>query len=406
MILRVFLAGPPARDQPIAWARLDDAGRVLERGAALPGRWPAGARVEGVLAADAVRLVTLDLPPMPVARLRAAAAYAIEDRLATSIDESVVATGPQRDDGSVLAAVAAAATVAAVVAGIPGLARLIPEPALAPVHDGWTWCASAAGGTFIRRSDGSTVAIGDVPASGELPGELSAALTQARHGGQGPQRVHVAFAQDTAVLARWSQAAGIAFVPADAFRWDEADAKAIAQAPDLLAREQPAPAASAAAGATLRAFRLPLAIAALALGVHVLALVAQWSWLSVDRWRTSRALVDVAAQAGVPDASSPSQAVSAIARRHAELLHRASKEAAGDALPLLARAAPLLATRAQGTLKSATYAGGAWTLDFAATRPDALAAITRGLADAGVDALVAPVAAGTRMRLTLDPAAP
>lgn len=405
MILRVFLAAPPARDHPIAWVRLDDGGRVLERGQTLLAHWPAAARVDAVLAANAVRLVALVLPPMPVARLRAAAAYAIEDQLATPIDESVVATGPHRDDGSVLAAVASAATLAAIVAGVPGLGRLLPEPALAAVHDGWTWCASAAGGTFIRRSDGSTLAIGDVPASGELPAELSAALTQARHGGQAPQRVHVAFAQDTAVLARWSQAAGVAFVPAQAFRWDEANADAFAQAPDLLAREHPAP-ASAAAGATLRAFRLPLAIAALALGVHVLALAAQWSWLSVDRWRTSRALVDVAAQAGVPDASTPSQAVSAIAQRHAGLLHRASKDAPGDALPLLARAAPLLATLAQGTLKSATFSGGAWTLEFAATRPDALAAITRGLADAGVDALVAPVASGTRMRLTLDPAAP
>jgi len=142
------------------------------------------------------------------------------------------------------------------------------------------------------------------------------------------------------------------------------------------------------------------------LGVHVLALAAQRSWLSVDRWRTSRALVAVAAQAGVPDASTPSQAVSAIAQRHAGWLHRASKGAPGDALPLLARAAPLLATLAQGTLKSATFSSGAWTLEFAATRPDALGAITRGLADAGVDALVAPVASGTRMRLTLDPAAP
>ena len=197
----------------------------------------------------------------------------------------------------------------------------------------------------------------------------------------------------------------MAFVAAQAFRWDEVDADAVAQAPDLLARENPAP-ASVAAGATLRAFRLPLAIAAIALGVHVLALTAQWSWLSVDRWRTSRALVDAAAQAGVPDASTPSQAVSAIAQRHAGLLHRASKDAPGDALPLLARAAPLLATLAPGTLRSATYSGGAWTLEFAATRPDALAAITHGLADAGVDALVASVASGTRLRLTLDPAAP
>ncbi|HSN34539.1 MAG TPA: type II secretion system protein GspL [Ideonella sp.] len=404
MILRVLLDGLPGHDRPLAWVRLDDGGHVLERGSALPGQWPAAARVEAVLAANAVRLVALALPPMPAVRLRAAAAYAIEDQLATPIHESVVATGRQRDDGRVLAAVASAATVAATTAVFPGLARLLPESALAPVHDGWTWCASAAGGTFIRRGDGSTLAVGDVSATGELPAELAIALAQAQRGGQAPQRVHVAFAQDAAALARWSKAAGVAFVAAPPFRWDEAAAEAFVDAPDLLARETPAP-ASAATSRALRAFRLPLAIAAIALVVHVLALFVQWSWLSVERWRTSQALVDVAAQAGLAGAATPVQALAAIAQRHAGLLHRAAKDAPGDALPLLARAAPLIATLAPGTLKSATFSGDAWTLEFASTRPETLAGVARGLAAAGVDALVAPVASGARMRLTLDPAA-
>ncbi|HSQ81545.1 MAG TPA: type II secretion system protein GspL [Casimicrobiaceae bacterium] len=404
MILRVLLDGPPGRDRPTAWVRLDDRDHALERGRTPPGQWPAAARVEAVLAANCVRLVALALPSMPAARLRAAAAYAIEDQLATPVDESVVATGPQGDDGSVLAAVASAAMVTATAAGVPGLARLLPESALAPVHDGWTWCASAAGGTFIRRSDGSTLAIGDAPPTGELPAELSIALAQAQRTGRAPQRVHVAFAQNAAGLAQWSQAAGIAFVAAQPFRWDEAAPEAFARAPDLLARENPAPAA-AAASLALRAFRLPAAIAAVALVVHVLALVAEWTWLSVEQWRASRAMEDIAAQAGLTGASSPSQAIAAIAQRHVGLLHRAAKDAPGDAVPLLARAAPLIATLAPGTLKSAAFSGGAWTLEFAAARPESLAGITRGLADAGVDALVAPVASGTRMRLTLDPAA-
>ena len=404
MILRVFLEGPPGHDLPATWVRVDDGGRVLERGRSTPAHWPATPQVEVVLAAEAVRLVALRLPPMPPARLRAAAAYAIEDQIATPIDEAAVATGPQRDDGSVLAAVASGATVAAIAAAVPRIARLLPESALAPRSDGWTWCASAAGGSFVRRNDGSTLVIGEPAASGALPAELAAALTQAQRAGQSPQRVHVAFTHDAAGLARWSQASGVTFVAAAPFRWDEAGPEACAQAPDLLAREEAAP-ASAAAGATLRAFRLPLAIAAVALALHVLALVVQWTWLSFDHWRTSRALVALAAQAGLPGAASASQAAQALARHHAGLLHRASRDAPADALPLLARAAPLVATIAPGALKSATYADGAWTLEFGATPAAALAGITRSLSAAGVDALVAPVATGTRMRLTLDPVA-
>ncbi|MDE2358112.1 MAG: hypothetical protein KGL70_01865 [Betaproteobacteria bacterium] len=406
MILRVFLDSDPDRDRgrAVAWVRMDDDGRTVERGRSGPDHWPAVARIEGVLAASATRLIALDLPPLPPLRLRAAAAYAIEDQLATPIDQAVVATGAQRVDGRVLVAVASGETVAAFAAGVPRIARLLPEPALAPVLDGWTWCASAAGGSFVRRSDGSTLALGDVPASGDLPAELARALVQAQRGGHAPARVHVAFAQDIAALARWSRASGIEFVAAQPFRWDEAEPDACAAAPNLLAEDTAAPAA-AAAGATLRAFRLPLAIAALALGVHMVALLAQWTWLSIDHWRSSRALVDLAAQAGVSGATTPAQAAAGIARRHAGLLHGASRDAPADALPLLARAAPFLATLAPGTLKSAVYSGGAWTLDFAATRADTLTGITRGLADAGVDALVAPVASGTRMRLTLDPTA-
>ena len=406
MILRVFLDSDPDRDRgrAVAWVRTDDDGRILERGRSGPDHWPAAARIEGVLAANAARLVALELPPLPPARLRAAAAYAIEDQLATPIDEAVVATGAQRDDGRVLVAVASGATVAALAAGAPRIARLLPESALAPVLDGWTWCESAAGGSFVRRSDGSTLALGDVPASGDLPAELASALAQAKRSGHAAARVHIAFARDIAALTSWSRASGVEFVAAQPFRWDQAEPDTYARAPNLLTEHTAAPAAAAAA-ATLRGFRLPLAIVALALGVHAVALLAQWSWLSIDHWRSSRALVDLAAQAGVPGATTSAEATAGIARRHAGLLHAASREAPADALPLLARAAPLLATLAPGTLKSAAYSGGAWTLDFAATRADTLTAITRGLADAGVDALVAPVASGARMRLTLDPAA-
>ncbi|HEV2220970.1 MAG TPA: type II secretion system protein GspL, partial [Casimicrobiaceae bacterium] len=343
MILRVFLDGDPDRDRgrAVAWLRMDDAGRTLERGRSGPNHWPEVARIEGVLAANAARLVALDLPPMPPARLRAAAAYAIEDQLATPIDEAVVATGAQGDDGRVLVAVASGESVATLAAGMPRIARLLPESALAPVLDGWTWCASAAGGSFVRRSDGSTLALGDVPASGDLPAELASALAQAQRSDQTPARVHVAFAQDIAALAKWSRASGIEFVAAQPFRWDEASPDAYARAPNLLAEDKAAPAATAA-GATLRAFRLPLAIAALALGVHIVALLAQWTWLSIDHWRSSRALVDLAAQAGVSGAATPAQAAAGIARRHAGLLHGASRDAPADALPLLARAAPLL----------------------------------------------------------------
>ena len=51
-----------------------------------------------------------------------------------------------------------------------------------------------------------------------------------------------------------------------------------------------------------------------------------------------------------------------------------------------------------GALKSATYTPGAWTLELAKLPEDALAALDRGFANAGLASLQATTAAGTRVR--------
>jgi hypothetical protein len=69
-----------------------------------------------------------------------------------------------------------------------------------------------------------------------------------------------------------------------------------------------------------------------------------------------------------------------------------------DAMPLLARATPALAGLPAGAVKSATYADGHWTLDL--LRPDAaiIADLDARLRAAGVPALMATSATGTRVR--------
>jgi hypothetical protein len=88
----------------------------------------------------------------------------------------------------------------------------------------------------------------------------------------------------------------------------------------------------------------------------------------------------------------------ALGRRYAALRHAQDLPAPDDALPLLARATPALAALPAGAVKSATYADGHWTLDLA--RPDAaaIADLDARLRAAGMPALVAPSATGTRVR--------
>ena len=399
-VLRVLLSAPPAANRAEAWARSDDGGRVVERGVDTPDRWPAASRREAVLAAGLVRVIALALPPMSPARLASAAAYALEDRLAATGAAAAIGVSAPRADGSVLAAVTAQATLDAVAAHAPRFARIVAEPALAPVSSGWTWCASGASGGFVRTADGGAFAVGAAPAGGVLPPELVAALAQAPRGGGAPASVVVTQPCTDALLAQWRASTGVAFERGEPWRWDDAPESAYAAAPDLLrAPEIAAP----ARGAALRLWKPAAAIALAAVALHVVATIAQWSWLRIDAWRSGERIVALAQGAGVADAATPDAALRALARRDAELRHRAGLAAASDAVPLLARAAPALATLPAAAVKSATFADGAWTFELATLDDAARAALDRRMQDNGLTALQARTAAGARMRVTPAP---
>jgi len=67
-------------------------------------------------------------------------------------------------------------------------------------------------------------------------------------------------------------------------------------------------------------------------------------------------------------------------------------------LPLLARAAPALAALPQGSVKSAAYADGHWTLDLARAETPAVRDFDARMRGAGLPVLVATSPTGTRMR--------
>jgi hypothetical protein len=403
-MLRIFLDGAPRADRPDPWVRYAGDGKPIAQGRDVPARRPADADVEVVLAASAVRLFSLALPAMPRNRLRSAARFAIEDQLATAAEDSAIALGSARD-GGVVAAVASQALVGAIVAQDRRVRRIVPESALAPLGSAWTWCASGDGDTFVRRADGSAFSTGDEhEAAPNVPGSLATALAQAARSGAAPAAVHVAFPCDATRLSHWTQASGVPFVAAPAWRWQDAAAQAFAAAPDFLeagereVRETPPV-------VDRRAWRPALLLAGTALAVHVVALAAQWSWLQFENAGLGRALVDEARRAGITEAATSATAAAAILRRNTEARHRAGQSAPADALPLLARAAPSLSSLPAGTLRSAHSAGGAWTLELDRLDEGTLERFTRSLAGAGVDALAASTSAGARVRVALGASA-
>ncbi|HEX8740134.1 MAG TPA: type II secretion system protein GspL [Casimicrobiaceae bacterium] len=403
MILRLLVDDRLAPGSSSPWIAVAADGRTLRHGTSPPDAWPAAERIEGVLAAEHARLMTVSLPALPRQRLDRAAAYAVEDQLATPIESSAIAASP-RSDGTTLVAVATQALIAKIAGFTPHMVRLVPEASLAPIGRDWTWYASGAGGGFVRRADGSSFVVTAAGADGGLPAELTAALAQARRQGAAPRRVDVAFDAPATTLARWSERSAVEFARTPGWRWQDADAHAWQDAPDFLARRDAA-ARDRATGTLPRVLRLPLLLLAIALGVEIAGLAIEWATFAIERWQAASALAALAERAGVTAAGGPESIANALARRHRGILHDAGKEAPADALPLLARAAAPLAALPRAAVTTASYADGAWTLTVAGVDASALDALVVRLRDAGIDALAVPVASGARLRLALDPAA-
>ena len=404
--LRILLAAADAVDASVPWALFDAAGARVDSGQGPPARWPRADTLEVVLAASQVRLASVQLPPVPPARVAAAAAFALEDQLAGPADEQWLAAGAQQPGGRVVVVVAARSLVAALRSraadtGLPlRLTRVLAEPELAPASTAACWCVPAdreAGAGFVRLPDGSAFPVDAAPPDGTLPPELVLALARVA---APPAALHVAAAASDDALARWSTTAGLPCVRAEPWQWHAASPAAFAAATNLLQGEM-APTPAPQPGARARAFAPALWLAAAALALHVAATVGDWAWWRVDAWRTARAWTALATAAGVPAAAAgtPALAQAHLARRYAELRHAQGLPAPNDAVPLLARAAPALAGLPAGTLKSATYADGHWTLDLQRAEPPLIRDLDARLRRAGTPAIIATTPAGARLRI-------
>ena len=407
--LRILLHGRDAAGEPASWALYDSSGACVSTGRDPPQRWPRADTLEAVIAASQVRVACVALPPIPAARVAAAARFALEDRVAGPPESHWLAASAQRPDGRVAVVIVARALVAGLRSRIADLGVALPltralaEPELASAGAGACWCMPAehdAGGGFVRFADGSAFPVDAIPPDGALPPELRLAVANAARDGAAPAQVRVDAAVADAALARWRQETGVPFVRGTPWQWHAAGADAFARATNLLQGEM-APIPAPPRGARARSLMPALWIAVAALALHVTATLGDWAWWRIDAWRVARAWTAVATAAGVPAAaaSTPVAARTALATRYAESLHAQGLPAPDDALPLLARAAPALAALPAGVLKAATYADGHWTLDLQRADPSVIRELDGRLKAAGAPALIATTPAGTRVRV-------
>jgi hypothetical protein len=122
-----------------------------------------------------LRIATVALPPLPPARVAAAAAFALEDELAAPPGTQLLVASPQAADGRVRVVVVDRALALALGTGPWPATRAIPEPELAAPIAGWRWCLGEGCEGFVRREDGAAFPVGAIGADVANPESVAKA---------------------------------------------------------------------------------------------------------------------------------------------------------------------------------------------------------------------------------------
>ena len=361
-VLRVLAAAVPAEDHAESWALFDATGACVGSAGIRPQRGLAPIGSRWSLAAALTRIAVVALPPMSASRVASAARFALEDQLGGPVDAHHVAASAQTRDGRVRVAIASRPLLSSIAEDIPRSRASSAESDLAAPSADWRWCAREAGTAgFVRRPDGSAFPVDAPSPKGALPAALALALAQSRRGEttcacastcRSPRpRSRLEPREWRRIRSRYAVA------------MESACPAAFASATDLLP-----PSSHASAPARRRALAPALAIARLALALHVVASAGDWASLRWHAFRAAEAWTSLAAAAGLaPEAATrPSRHEGACAAVRA-ISPRPRPLAPDDALPLLARAAPALAALPAGAVKSATYAERHWTPTWRST---------------------------------------
>ena len=396
--LRVLLDAPIDAQRTYAWALFEGSGRRLDMGRGEPAAWPHADRREAILGADAVRMVALHLPPLPRDRLLAAATFALEERIATAPEDALVAIREADPGGRVLAIVTSRELGRSLLDTMPPFSRAVAEPELANPVEGWRWCEGEES-AFVRTQDGGSFAVG-IADSSALPAELELALTHAAREQRLPARVVAERAADPEDLQRWTAETGVRFEAGTRWLWHSQVDDAYRSATDVLAALRVA--SSRPASRARPVLAVAAAIAGLAIVLHGIAGLGTWLWQRVELSRAESELLAIAQQAGARNVER-ANAASAVATLHATARHRVGREAPSDAMPLLARAAPALAALPAGMLRTATWSGGAWTLELGGMEETALQSLVARMRSLGLAPLHARTSNGVRLRLTAAP---
>ena len=349
--------------------------------------WPAADAREAVLAASAVRLVAhRAAADAGGSRRRRRPRLRSRTNWPGRRNEQHLVASPRRRDGGVDVAIAARSLFAPLRERIRARRGRTGRRADAAA-DAWRWYSSGARRRVRAQPDGSAFAVSAPRRADTLPPELALALTQAHAHARRAPRIEVAFAVDDAQLSAWSEQCATPFRAARR----GAGTRTAPRSPPrpICCKASSRASCGAARKAAARSSGGRWASPPPRSRCTSAPRSRNGRGCAIDAWRTSRAIVAAARNAGAGEHRDAETAAAALARRFTRC---APSRRVGRAR----RRAAAAGTRGAGARRAAGgraqdrhLRAGTWTFDLAKL-DHALAELDRHLATAGLATLQRP----------------
>ncbi len=393
-LLRILcpLIGPQQR---CAWA-LVDGGAEPEAGEGLLAQMPRrllqrAKRIELVIPASQVLITRARLPPGSGRRSASLLAYAVEESTASEPDANQVSWLGSAGDADVLAVVDRQGLEnwrhALRVADIHGYA-VCCETLMLPLPAGGWSCAWDGREGFVRTGEfeGAATDSGDRESP---PLSLCLMLEDAKARNEAPASIalYVTAGDAAPDVAAWQRILGVTILPAQAWDWRAAlPVVGISLAQEHRRWRLPA--------ATLSRLRPVAWIAGIALALHAVALVVDWTRLAGEQ-RTLRTQMEARFRAAFPDTVAVADPALQMRRKLAEARRAANRADDGDFAVMIAKVAAGLKELPAGAVRTLSYENGRMTLELAVGDEALVRRISARLSQAGLSVETVPAAART-----------
>jgi general secretion pathway protein L len=330
---------------------------------------PRGAeRVQLVIPAAQVLITAADLPPGAARRDASLLAFAVEAATAAEPDANQVSWLGGKAF-AVLDKQGLARWRAALAAVGVRAFELHAETLLLPWTSGeWSLAWNGTEG-FVRSGEFE----GAATDSGE---QTSPPLALRMMLDQAPRPAAIAVYGDTPDLKLWEAALGIPLRHAGAWDWRSAPAQPGTGLAQERSRWRITP-------GTLAGLRPAAWFAVLALAIHAIALVADWTLLAAEQ-RSLRAAMESRFRSTFPDAVAVANPALQMRRQLAAARHRAGVPDGGDFVPMIGKASAALKELPPGGVRSISYEGGRLSLELGAVEEAALRRIAARLGHEGL----------------------